>query len=43
MDSSDSPPRPGLFEPAVLLATCGGIGWIPFAPGTLGSLVGLPL
>jgi len=43
MDASDSPPRPGLFEPAVLLATCGGIGWIPFAPGTFGSLVGLPL
>lgn len=25
------------------MATCGGVGRIPFAPGTFGSLVGLPL
>jgi phosphatidylglycerophosphatase A len=28
---------------AVLLATVGGIGWAPVAPGTLGSLVAVPL
>ena len=26
---------------ALALATCGGVGYIPFAPGTFGSLVGL--
>lgn len=36
-------PRPTAFDPWIALATCGGIGWIPFAPGTFGSLVGLPL
>lgn len=30
-------------DPAVWLATCGGIGWAPWAPGTFGSLVGVPL
>ncbi len=30
-------------DPAVWLATCGGVGWIPWAPGTFGSLVGVPL
>ena len=29
--------------PSVLLATCGGVGRIPFAPGTAGALVGIPL
>jgi phosphatidylglycerophosphatase A len=28
---------------AVLIATVGGIGWAPVAPGTLGSLVAVPL
>lgn len=28
---------------AVLLATVGGVGYIPFAPGTAGSLVAVPL
>jgi phosphatidylglycerophosphatase A len=28
---------------AVVVATCGGIGWIPWAPGTFGSLAGIPL
>ncbi len=28
---------------ALMVATCGGIGWIPFAPGTFGSLAGIPL
>jgi len=30
-------------DPAILMATCGWIGRVPFAPGTFGSLVGLPL
>jgi phosphatidylglycerophosphatase A len=30
-------------DPAVLLATCGGIGRVGVAPGTFGSLVGIPL
>lgn len=30
-------------DPAVLLATCFGVGRIGFAPGTFGALVGLPL
>jgi len=29
--------------PALLLATCGGVGRAAFAPGTWGSLVGIPL
>lgn len=28
---------------ALVVATCGGIGWIPWAPGTFGSLAGIPL
>jgi phosphatidylglycerophosphatase A len=31
------------FGPALMVATCGGIGWIPVAPGTFGSLAGIPL
>jgi phosphatidylglycerophosphatase A len=37
-----SPPAPW-HAPAVFLATCGGIGRVGFAPGTFGSLVGIPL
>ena len=33
--------RSGARRPGVLLATCGGIGYVPVAPGTAGSLVGL--
>jgi phosphatidylglycerophosphatase A len=29
------------FDPAVLAATCGGLGRIPFAPGTFGAAAGL--
>src|SRR5436309_5797414 len=29
--------------PAIWLATGGGVGFIPWAPGTFGSLLGLPL
>ncbi len=36
-------PHINRFDPAIVLATCGGVGWIPWAPGTFGSLVGLPL
>jgi phosphatidylglycerophosphatase A len=35
--------RPAGFSPALFLATCGGVGWVPVAPGTFGSLVGLVL
>ena len=43
MPSSDPPHAPSWFAPALLIATCGWVGRIPFAPGTFGSLVGLPL
>lgn len=36
-------PRPSLANPAVLLATVLGIGFLPKAPGTWGSLAALPL
>lgn len=45
-----SPPSPveaepvrgtGGLDPAVLLATCGGLGWIGRAPGTLGAAAGV--
>jgi phosphatidylglycerophosphatase A len=36
-------PRPSLSNPAVLLATVFGIGWLPKAPGTWGSLAALPI
>ncbi len=29
------------FDPAVLLATCGGLGWLGPAPGTLGAAAGV--
>jgi phosphatidylglycerophosphatase A len=29
------------FDPAVLLATCGGLGWLGRAPGTLGAAAGV--
>jgi len=35
--------RPSLADPAVLAATVFGIGWLPKAPGTWGSLAALPL
>ncbi len=35
--------RPAGFSPALFLATCGGVGWVPVAPGTFGSLAGLVL
>jgi len=31
------------LDPSLVVATCGGIGWAPWAPGTFGSLVGVPL
>ncbi|HYC12870.1 MAG TPA: phosphatidylglycerophosphatase A [Stellaceae bacterium] len=36
-------PRPSLGDPAMLLATVGGVGLLPAAPGTCGSLVGVAL
>lgn len=38
---SESPTRRVWRDPAVLLATCGGLGEIPVAPGTFGALAGL--
>lgn len=32
-----------VFDPCVALATGGWVGFIPWAPGTFGTLVGLPL
>jgi len=37
------PPMSRRLDPVLLVATCGGIGWIPVAPGTFGSFPGLPL
>jgi phosphatidylglycerophosphatase A len=34
---------PPWTDPALLAATCGGVGRAPVAPGTFGSLVGLPV
>ena len=38
-----TPDRPDWFDPAVLAATCGGLGRIPFAPGTFGAAAGVAL
>lgn len=35
------PTSPRWSDPAVLLATCGGLGMIGFAPGTFGAAVGV--
>jgi phosphatidylglycerophosphatase A len=35
--------RPPLGDPAMLLATVGGVGLLPVAPGTWGSLVGVAI
>ena len=35
--------RPSLSDPAMMVATVGGIGLLPVAPGTWGSLAALPL
>lgn len=43
MKTKPSPDGVAKRDPALFLATCGGIGWIPFAPGTFGSLAGIPL
>lgn len=45
-ESRDSPAAPAgtpWFAPAVFVATACGLGRVPFAPGTFGSLLGLPL
>lgn len=39
----DSAPRPSLREPAILLATWFGSGYLPRFPGTWGSLAALPI
>jgi phosphatidylglycerophosphatase A len=43
MPAEPHPPRVPWHDPALIVATCGWLGRIPFAPGTFGSLVGLPL
>lgn len=42
---SATSPREGLsfFHPVSLISTCCGLGYLPFAPGTWGSLLALPL
>ncbi len=42
MNQKDSPSRPSLKNPAVLLATWFGYGYLKPAPGTWGSLAALP-
>lgn len=42
-DPASTPTPSGWLDPAVFLATCGGIGRVGVAPGTFGSLVGIPL
>ena len=41
--TTSSAPRSFWFDPAVLAATCGGLGRIPFAPGTFGAAAGVLL
>lgn len=42
--ATDPKPHPTPWtDPAMLVATCGGVGRAPLAPGSFGSLVGLPL
>jgi phosphatidylglycerophosphatase A len=43
MPANPVPPRVPWLDSSLLVATCGWLGRIPFAPGTFGSLVGLPL
>lgn len=43
MPAPDHPVAVPWLDPSLLVATCGWVGRIPFAPGTFGSLVGLPL
>jgi phosphatidylglycerophosphatase A len=43
MPDAPSPPHSPWLDPSLIVATCGWVGRIPFAPGTFGSLVGLPL
>ena len=43
MPDTTPPTRVCWLDPAVVVGTCGWVGRIPFAPGTFGSLVGLPL
>lgn len=40
---SDKPRAISVFHPASLLVSVGGVGYIPFASGTFGSLAALPI
>ena len=41
-ETSGGAAAPPWLAPVLLVATCGGIGRAPFAPGTWGSLLGIP-
>jgi phosphatidylglycerophosphatase A len=43
ISGSDAGSRPARFSLPLFVATCGGVGRVPVAPGTFGSLVGLLL
>jgi len=43
MSTAPQPPHAPWLDPSLLLASCGWLGRIPIAPGTFGSLLGLPL
>jgi len=43
MPSEPQSSRVAWLDPSLAVATCGWVGRIPVAPGTFGSLVGLPL
>ena len=43
MSATSLPKRLPFFHPACLISTCCGLGYLPFAPGTWGSLLALPL
>ena len=43
MASAESDPRPSFPAVALAIATVGGVGYVPVAPGTFGSAAGLAL
>jgi phosphatidylglycerophosphatase A len=43
VSTPSSPAAPRWFDPAVFVATCGGLGRIGFAPGTFGAAAGVLL
>ena len=43
MPTKSNPEGLPFFHPASLISTCFGFGYLPYAPGTWGSLLALPL